>query len=530
MLKRFVAALRWLASRKLACIIAFTLAPLAVRLALLPWIGIPKPAIQDEFSYLLAGDTFALGRLTNPPHPHWVFFESVHIIQQPTYMSKYPPLTGMILAFGERFLGHPWIGVLLSMSLLCGLLAWALQGWLTPLWAFLGTWLAVLKIGMLSYWGESYWGGAGAAIGGTLLIGSLPRLTRRPKFSTGLLAALGIALLALSRPFEGLLLTILCLGYLCWHFLRYTTGRPTLVKTFARSMVAPIALVMITAGGWMLFYNYRVTGDAFLLPYVAHERQYATDSALWWDKPRPVPTYRHEALKMEWVDWDVPRKRWQREHFLYAHEKSFESIVGFYWGFPLLLLILAALPTLATSRRTKPAVWLGVLFAAGLCSELELIPHYAAPATALAYIASAGALRALYYRYRAGRGWATVALAVVVLTALFTIDLLKPEHRFLYDKQAFIARRDGVLHKLTQAPGQQLVFVDYGKGHDINQEWVYNRADIDRSRIVWAREMGPARDQELIDYYPDRQVWKLVDHGDAGVDLSELPHSQRAKR
>ena len=59
---------------------------------------------------------------------------------------------------------------------------------------------------------------------------------------------------------------------------------------------------------------------------------------------------------------------------------------------------------------------------------------------------------------------------------------------------------------------------------------MYNQADIDRSRIVWAREMGPARDQELIDYYPDRQVWKLVDHGDAGVELSELPHSQRAKR
>ena len=147
------------------------------------------------------------------------------------------------------------------------------------------------------------------------------------------------------------------------------------------------------------------------------------------DKPRPVPTYRHEALKMEWVDWDIPRKRWQRQHFLYAHEKSFESIVGFYWGFPLLLLILAALPTLATSRRTKPAVWLGVLFAAGLCSELEFIPHYAAPATALGFIiASAGALRALVppLPERDADGppspWQSL-----FLTTLFTIDLLKPE-------------------------------------------------------------------------------------------------------
>ena len=524
----FIANLRRLACRKSTCIAGFALFPLVARLALLPWIPVPEPAIQDEFSYLLAGDTFASGRLTNLPHPHWVFFESVHIIQQPTYMSKYPPLTGLILAFGERFLGNPWVGVLLSMSLLCGVVAWALYGWLTPVWALLAAWLAVLKIGLLSYWAESYWGGAGAAIGGALLIGSLPRLIRRPKFSTGLLTAVGIALLAVSRPFEGFLLTTLCLSYLGVHFLRSASN--AVRSAGVRSIAAPIAIVMFLTGSWMLFYNYRVTGDAFVLPYVAHERQYAAESAFLWSKPRQAPAYRHEALRMEWVTWDVARKTFQRQHVIFAHAMSFESLVSFYWGFPQLLLILAALPTLAKSRRTKPALWMGLVFAAALCSELEVIPHYAAPATALAYIVSGGALRALYHRYRPRRGWSTVALAVILLTVLFAIDLAHPDHRFLYDKRAFIARRDAVLHKLGQAPGKQLVFVDYGKGHDLNQEWVYNRADIDRAHIVWAREMGSARDQELINYYPDRQVWKLIDHGDLGVDLSEASRGQQAKR
>src|SRR5437870_305278 len=53
---------------------------LAMRLAIFPWVPIPHPYGNDEFSFLLAGDTFAHGRLANPTPPMWVHLETFHVI------------------------------------------------------------------------------------------------------------------------------------------------------------------------------------------------------------------------------------------------------------------------------------------------------------------------------------------------------------------------------------------------------------------------------------------------------------------
>ena len=120
--------------------------PVALRLLLLPRHPVPTPAGADSFSYLLLADTLRHFRLANPPHPLHQFFETVFVLQDPSYSSIYPLGQGLVLALGWTIFGHPWAGVVLSVAALCSLCYWMLRGWTTPGWALVGGLLAVMRI------------------------------------------------------------------------------------------------------------------------------------------------------------------------------------------------------------------------------------------------------------------------------------------------------------------------------------------------------------------------------------------------
>jgi hypothetical protein len=88
-----------------------------------------------------------------------------------------------------------------------------------------------------------------------------------------------------------------------------------------------------------------------------------------------------------------------------------------------------------------------------------------------------------------------------------------------YGPGQFGTERAHVEAELEQLPGNQLVIVRYSSSHNPFDEWVYNAADIDSSKVIWARGMDAANDLELIHYYKGRKVW-LVQPDERPAEIS----------
>jgi hypothetical protein len=100
----------------------------------------------------------------------------------------------------------------------------------------------------------------------------------------------------------------------------------------------------------------------------------------------------------------------------------------------------------------------------------------------------------------------TVAVFLLILR-LFTPPDSTAKLATWYAPVVVNTYRAQFLSQLERMPGSHLVIVRYNSKHIPAEEWVYNGADIDHSKVVWARDMGAEGNAELIGYFKSRKVW-----------------------
>ncbi len=506
----------WLAAHKWATIIAVGLFSFAFLLQ-----GAarhrPLPSNMDEFSLLVAADTFAHGRVTNPTPILWQHFETLHVIFTPTYTSKYPPAPALMLAFGERVFGDPLWGVWLATAVASMAITWMLLAWLPVRWALIGGLFAALHPLIVS-WGRFYLCCNLGVLAGALMLGSAKRLVRRPDYRHAALLALGIGLLINVRPYEGAVLTMGVTGWLVYSLVWRS---PESLRILVPAML-PILLLTLCA---MTYYNWRVTGSPGKLPYSVHAEQYDPAPGFWFLKPHTKWEYRHQNL-LDFHVWELntyldlqqPSMRWKMlgQRIVVLGLWLFDlSMIGMLWGWHVL-----------RQRWARPLLAIALLLLFAFMLPTWMNSNYISCAVPLYFVLLTACLRraSRFVLPRTRLLIGPLLIGVLMLgTLAWAIQDLEP---FQFNDSNYGYTRAQIVQNLHRDGGRHLVFVRYSANHPRPEEWIYNDADLANAPILWAHDEGEDANAELARHYSGRTLW-LIEPDTQPVQLMPLPPSPK---
>jgi hypothetical protein len=270
------------------------------------------------------------------------------------------------------------------------------------------------------------------------------------------------------------------------------------------------------------YYDYRAFGSPITLPYTINRATYAMAPYYVWQKARPEPAYRHQAMRDYYYKTEL--EIYNRLHtvpglFLNTFVKGVAAVL-FFGGFAFLPLAMMLRRVLLDRRIRILVVCIAVLIV-GMLMENFLVIHYLAPFTAAFYAIGVQAMRHTRVWRPGGRPVGKALVRFIVAVCLIMVGLrlyTGPFHLQViefpptwnvswYGPDHFGTERDRVETSLENLPGKQLAIVRYNSTHIPFNEWVYNAADIDASSVIWAREMDEAHNLELMHYYKNRTVW-----------------------
>ncbi len=495
----------------------WTIGLLAVlaRAAVLPWLGQPVPAVHDEMSIVLQAQTFVAGHLANPTHPFWEHFETIYVNQLPAYASMYFPGRGAPLAAGLLLANNVWLGVWLTVVLMCMACVWMLQGWVSLPLAFLGGLITVVRLSVFSSLINSYLGGAFAVLGGMLVVGALPRLLREPRWRDGIFMALGAGILMLARPYEGALLCLPVALALLARLVRpaWRAGRGAFVK-----VALPSVVILGAGAAFMLAYNGATTGHALKTPYDLHRVTYANVPAFLTSAPI-VSQQRGPAYLREF--YAVEGEKYERRGNLVKTGLGVIAKLFYSWNFYVGLTFAAAFfAGMWASRRDYFVLGTLAFFYLGYSIETWNFPQYTAPIFPLLLVVVMRGFEWLrpqrwrgrptgLFLVRAMPTAAVVLLALPLGAVMFGVPAIPNTTTQACCNIKFDPLRPALVKQFLASPGKDLVLVKDGPNNPVHYELVNNEPDIENAQVVWAHSLGAEKDAALMRHFADRRVWEF---------------------
>jgi hypothetical protein len=289
-------------------------------------------------------------------------------------------------------------------------------------------------------------------------------------------------------------------------------------------VVLPLSLLLSLTAGAIGYYNWRVTGNPFRLPYAVSMATVNPVPYFPWQTLRPIPDYHYKLIRDFYLNWGLPQYQQLRSFhgWIAAAKNKIRRLSTFYlgaaFGFPIVIAVLmGGFRSVFLGRLNFLFICFGVTLA-GLLLEVQYIPHYAAPITAIFLAIVVQSVRYVQVRAQRGKSRFLFAVRTVPIICLISI-LLGMTQLWLgfnmntdwphswYSRATGNTERAGIVDWLEHQPGQHLVIVRYSPRHNVHDEWVYNLSDLDGTKIIWARDMDFDHNQELISYFQNRTVW-----------------------
>jgi hypothetical protein len=353
-----------------------------------------------------------------------------------------------------------------------------------------------------------------------LVLGAWPRIQRHARLRDAVLMGLGLAILANTRPYEGFVFCLpIAYATIMWIVRQKRISRAVIVGR----VVLPIVLILAATGGAMGYYFWRVTGNALVMPYQVNRQMYAVTPYFIWQKLRPEPVYHHAEMRNFYVNLET-RNYYQGatvSGFLIRLVFRVKMLWEFFVG-PVFTLPLLALPCVFRDRKMRWALIIAGTVIAGNVIETWTLVHYLAPAVGLFYLLVVQCTRHLRLcRFRGrplGQGLARAVPVVCLALVVLRVSAMAVGAQIEPSREPVAQPRITIERQARRMPGKQLVIVHYSPSHVPHLDWINNRADIDASKIVWARDMGDEQNRELLQYFKDRTAW-LVNADDMSPTL-----------